>query len=167
MITLRIIFEYVLKIINRLIGITKFFLWKMIFGKSLKKGKHTYFYPGCHLMIEKKRKIVIGDNCFFNRRCSFTALEEIKIGNDCIFGENVKIYDHNHNTNRKDGLFRKQGYTTKKVEIGNNVWIGTSTIILPGVKIGNNVVVAAGSIVTKSIEDNTTFIQKRQNVILS
>lgn len=164
---MRIIFEYVLKIINRLIGITKFFSWKMIFGKSLKKGKHTYFYPGCHLMIEHNGKIVIGDNCFFNRRCSFTALEEIKIGNDCIFGENVKIYDHNHNTNRKDGLFRKQGYTTKKVEIGNNVWIGTSTIILSGVKIGNNVVVAAGSIVTKSIEDNTTFIQKRQNVILS
>ena len=56
---------------------------------------------------------------------------------------------------------------TKKVEIGNNVWIGTSTIILPGVKIGNNVVVAAGSIVTKSIEEDTTFIQKRENVILN
>lgn len=166
-ITLRMFFEYVLKIINRMIGIVKYFFWKMLFGKNIKKGKNTFFYPGCHLMIEHNGKIVIGNNCFFNRNCSFTALEEIKIGDDCIFGENVKIYDHNHNINRQDDLFRKQGYTTKKVEIGNNVWIGTSTIILPGVKIGNNVVVAAGSVVTKSIEDDTTFIQKRENYIIN
>ena len=142
------------------------FFGKCFLGKILRKGKNTFFYPGCHLMIEHNGKIVIGNNCFFNRNCSFTALEEIKIGDDCIFGENVKIYDHNHNINRQDDLFRKQGYTTKKVEIGNNVWIGTSTIILPGVKIGNNVVVAAGSVVTKSIEDDTTFIQKEKTILL-
>lgn len=164
---MRIFFEYFIKVVNRLIGTVKYIFWKVLFGKNLKIGKHTFFYPGCHLMIEHKGKIIIGNNCFFNRRCSFTALEEIKIGEDCIFGENVKIYDHNHNISRKGGLFREQGYTSKKVEIGNNVWIGTSSIILPGVKIGNNVVVAAGSIVTKSIEDNVTFIQKRQNIILN
>ena len=58
-------------------------------------------------------------------------------------------------------LFRKQGYTSNKVKIGNNVWIGSNTLILPGVEIGDNVVVAAGSIVTKSINDNIIFIQKK------
>lgn len=164
-ITLKIFFVYILKVVNRLIGIVKYILWKALFGKNLKKGKHTFFYPGCHLMIERNGKIVIGNNCFVNRNCSFTALEEIKIGDECIFGESVKIYDHNHNTNRQGVSFRKQGYTLNKVEIGNNVWVGSSTIILPGVKIGNNVVIAAGSIVTKSIEDNVTFIQKRQNIV--
>ena len=160
---MKIIFEYILKSINRGIGIGKYFCWKVLFGKNLQKGKNSFFYPGCHLMIEHNGKIIIGNNCFFNRSCSFTSLDEIKIGNDCIFGENVKIYDHNHKINRQNGLFREQGYCTKKIEIGNNVWIGTSSIILPGVKIGNNVVVAAGSVVTKSIKDNTTFIQKKEN----
>ena len=46
------------------------------------------------------------------------------------------------------------------------MWVGSNTLILSGVKIGNNVVIAAGSIVTKSINDNTIFIQKRKNDIL-
>ncbi len=41
-----------------------------------------------------------------------------------------------------------------KIKVGNNVYIGTSAFILPGVTIGNNVIVAAGSIVTKSIPDD-------------
>ena len=42
----------------------------------------------------------------------------------------------------------------KPVHIGNDVWVGGSAIILPGVTIGNNVIIAAGSIVTKDIPDN-------------
>ncbi len=39
------------------------------------------------------------------------------------------------------------------VSIGDNVWIGGNTVILPGVHIGNNVVIGAGSVVTKDIPD--------------
>ena len=158
---MKYVFEYILKIKNRVIGNIKYFFWKVFYGKNLKKGKNTFFYPGCHMMIEHSGKIKIGTNCFFNRGCSFTSLEEIEIGNDCIFGEDVKIYDHNHNIEMGKILFRKQGYTSNKVKIGNNVWIGSNTLILPGVEIGDNVVVAAGSIVTKSINDNIIFIQKK------
>lgn len=41
------------------------------------------------------------------------------------------------------------------IHIGNNVFIGWGTIVLPGVNIGNNVVVGAGSVVTKDIADNS------------
>ena len=41
-----------------------------------------------------------------------------------------------------------------KVVIGDYVYLGTGTQIMPGVTIGNNVLVAAGSIVTKSVPDN-------------
>lgn len=41
-----------------------------------------------------------------------------------------------------------------KITIGDNVWIGGSCCVLPGVKIGNNVVIGAGSVVTKDIPDN-------------
>jgi maltose O-acetyltransferase len=41
------------------------------------------------------------------------------------------------------------------VTIGNNVWIGRSCTILPGVSIGDNAVVAAGSVVTKNVPPNT------------
>jgi acetyltransferase-like isoleucine patch superfamily enzyme len=40
------------------------------------------------------------------------------------------------------------------VIIGDNVWIGARSVVLPGVKIGNNVVVAAGAVVNKDVPDN-------------
>ena len=43
---------------------------------------------------------------------------------------------------------------TSPVTIGNNVWIGGGSIILPGVTIGDNVTIGAGSVVTKSIRSN-------------
>jgi len=42
-----------------------------------------------------------------------------------------------------------------KIKVGNNVFIGARSIILPGVTIGSNCIIAAGSIVTKSVSDNT------------
>jgi acetyltransferase-like isoleucine patch superfamily enzyme len=52
----------------------------------------------------------------------------------------------------RDGKGRRQRYAP--IEIGNDVFIGASSIILPGVRIGNRVIVAAGSIVNRSIPDN-------------
>ncbi|HDR2471126.1 TPA: hypothetical protein QCI26_004940 [Enterobacter soli] len=37
--------------------------------------------------------------------------------------------------------------------IGDRVWVGGKSVILPGVKIGNDVVIAAGSVVTRDIPD--------------
>ena len=42
-------------------------------------------------------------------------------------------------------------------KIGDNVYIGSKCIILPGVRIGNNVVIGAGSVVTKDIPDNSVY----------
>jgi acetyltransferase-like isoleucine patch superfamily enzyme len=46
----------------------------------------------------------------------------------------------------------------KRVEIGNNVWIGAGTKILPGVHIGDGAVVGAGAVVTKDVEANTVVV---------
>jgi acetyltransferase-like isoleucine patch superfamily enzyme len=46
---------------------------------------------------------------------------------------------------------------TKPIYIGNNVYIGINSIILPGVSIGDNVIIGAGSIVTKNLESNMVF----------
>lgn len=159
--------EYLIKIINRVIGILKILCWKILYGRRFHVGKMTFFYPGCHIMIESTGNLTIGDHCFFNRNCSITSLGKISIGNDCIFGEDVKIYDHNHRMDVVNGIFRKQGYAIGKVEIGSNVWIGSDVLILPNVKIGNNVVIGAGTVVTKDIPDNVIYIQKRNDVEIS
>ena len=51
------------------------------------------------------------------------------------------------------------------VTIGDNVWIGGSVTILPGVNIGNNVTIGAGSVVTKDIPDNVVAVGNPCRVI--
>lgn len=55
---------------------------------------------------------------------------------------------------KEDGSFEFCKTKTAPVIIGDNVWIGSGAIIMPGVTIGNNVVIGVGSIVTKNIPDN-------------
>ena len=51
------------------------------------------------------------------------------------------------------------------VRIGNDVFVGAGTIILPGVDIGNRVIIGAGSVVTKSIPDNSIAVGNPAKVI--
>lgn len=54
-----------------------------------------------------------------------------------------------------------------RIEIGNNVFIGLNSILLPGITIGNNVVVGAGSVVTKSFPDNVVIGGNPAKIICS
>ena len=47
--------------------------------------------------------------------------------------------------------------------IGNNVFVGYGSIILPNVRIGNNVIVGAGTIVSKDIPDNVVVVQGKES----
>lgn len=49
------------------------------------------------------------------------------------------------------------GYEVKNTSIGDRVFIGASSIILPGIAIGNDVIIGAGSVVTKDIPDNSLY----------
>ena len=100
-------------------------------------------------------KVNIGNNCFMNDNCSINCQESVTIGDNVIFGQNVMIFDHDH-----DYKNDMKKFVTKKVTIGNNVWIGANVIILKGVTIGDNVVIGAGSIVTKDINDNIIAYNK-------
>ena len=85
-----------------------------------------------------------------------------RIGDNALIAPNVQIYTAFHPTNaadrfgvpKEDGSFEFCKTQTAPVTIGDNVWIGGNTVILPGVTIGNNVVIGAGSVVTKDIPDN-------------
>jgi acetyltransferase-like isoleucine patch superfamily enzyme len=111
-------------------------------------------------------EICIGRNTFFNRNCSINAMVRVQIGDDCLFGENVKIYDHNHQYRNRPDLIKNQGFTAGEVVIGSNCWIGSDVIILKGAKIGNNCIVGARSLVNKEIPDNSIVIQSGSGLVI-
>lgn len=77
----------------------------------------------------------------------------ISIGSDVTIAHNVVFHTHDGGVR----VFRKEvpGINVYgKISVGNNVFIGSDSIIMPNVSIGNNVVLGSGSLVSKSIPDN-------------
>lgn len=95
--------------------------------------------------------IYVGDNFYAGYNFTVLDIEEVKIGDNCMIGPSVNIYTAGHNIEPKDR--NKTGYGIK-VTIGDNVWIGGNSTILPGVTIGDNSVIAAGSVVTSNVPKN-------------
>jgi maltose O-acetyltransferase len=97
------------------------------------------------------KQISVGRRFFAN--FNFTVLDEapVTIGDDCFIGPNVSIYTACHSTDPVERNSRREW--ALPVTIGNNVWIGGSVTILPGIKIGDNVTIGAGSVVVNDIPD--------------
>lgn len=125
---------------------------KLIIGNNFRGRNNISF------RIYNKGIVEIGNDCFFNDGCSINCRKKIKIGNDVKFGQNVMLFDHDHDY--KNNI---NDFVEEEIVIGNNVWIGANCIILKGVTIGDNVVIAAGSVVNKNIKSNYTYIQKKTN----
>ena len=129
--------------------------YRIIYGSKLNIGKGTTWRKSLSIIISDEGKIKIGKNCFFNNYCSINSMQLVSIGDNTLFGENVKIYDHNHRFRDKDKTIKEQGFSVDSIYIGDNCWIGSDVVILKGVHIGNNCIIGAGVVVTESIPDNT------------
>lgn len=87
-------------------------------------------------------------------------MKRIEIGRNCLFGENVTVYDHNH---RFSGFSRlaEQGYKSASIKIGDNCWLGTNVVVLKGVTIGDGCVVGANVVVARDIPPDSIVTQSR------
>ena len=109
--------------------------------------------------------IHIGKNFFSNNNCVMMDNGEIRIGDNVMLAPNVTITTVNHPLiaeqrrvfSTRDSFHpHKKGNleTIAPVIIGDDVWIGTGSIILPGVTIGSGTTIGAGSVVTHDIPSN-------------
>jgi len=83
-----------------------------------------------------------------------------------MIGQGVLIYDHDHDY-RKGHIAMHDNFLEREVQIGNDVWIGSGTIILKGANIGDRCVIGAGTIVKGIIPEDSIVYDKRDNQIQS
>ncbi|MDR0751040.1 MAG: sugar O-acetyltransferase [Christensenellaceae bacterium] len=94
-----------------------------------------------------------GDDCYANFNLTLVDDAEIHIGNFVMFGPSVTLCSVGHpiDPSLRCPKIAQFGFP---ITIGNAVWIGASTIVMPGVTIGDNSVIGAGSLVTKDVPAN-------------
>lgn len=154
-----------LKIIYHVRAIVWLWFLKLFYrigGGKLIVGKHVTFRKGFSVMIDKHGVVNIGNGVFFNNYCSLNANERITIGDGTIFGENVKVYDHNHCYKNPEIPIKEQGFTVAPVSIGKHCWIASNVVVLKGVTIGDNCVIGAGCIVYKDVPAGSVVMNKQE-----
>ena len=96
--------------------------------------------------------IEVGENFYANYNLTILDVGRVTIGDNAQIAPNFSIYTAGHPVHPDS---RNSGYEYGiDITIGDNVWIGGNTVILPGVRIGDNAVIGAGSVVTEDIPDN-------------
>lgn len=132
-------------------------------GGKMTMGKLNVLSKGFD--IEVSGKLHIGSRNFFNKNLKIACLEQVSIGDDCIIADSVHIYDHDHNYQDTSRLICRQGYYSKPVKIGNNVWVGAKVTILKGVSIGDGAVIGANALVSKDVGADTVVAGNPARII--
>lgn len=94
-------------------------------------------------------QITVGSHFYANYDCIFLDVAPITIGDHVFLGPRVCLYTAGHPTVPE--VRNTELEYGRPIAIGDNVWLGGSTVVLPGVSIGSGTVVAAGSVVTRSL----------------
>lgn len=103
---------------------------------------------------------IIGDNCHIYGSVDSGHEFLVSMGNNVTLASGCRLLTHDGSTKKIVG-YSKVG----RIDIGNDVFIGAASIVLPNVRIGNKVIVGAGSIVTKDIPDNSVVVGNPARVI--
>lgn len=127
--------------------------------KSKLTLKHSVFTRRNVSFRVEGGELTIGTS-FFNQGCSITCMDNIQIGDNCLFGPNVVVVDHDHEYRYTDER-RGNHYRKAPISIGNNVWIGANVTILRGTQIEDGAVIGAGCIVRGKVEKNTVVVNKQ------
>lgn len=135
--------------------------WKIKYGKRIKIGKKLHFRKGLNINIAKDGYLEIGKNNFFNNYCSINCRHKVMIGDNNLFGENVKIYDHNHVFNDKT-IDMRYSYNEHEIIIGNNNWVSADVIFLSKTKLKDNNVIGAKTIINEEY-DSENIIKSERN----
>lgn len=133
-------------------------LLKALLGKT---GEEIHIEAPFH--CDYGWNIEVGENFYANYNLTVLDVGKVTIGKNAQIAPNVSIYTAGHPVHPDS---RNSGYEYGiPITIGDNVWIGGNTVILPGVTIGNNVVIGAGSVVSKDLPDDVIAVGNPCRVI--
>ncbi len=126
-------------------------------SRNISLGNNAFIGQNCKIFASNKSQVKIGDNfaCNTNVMINARGKGEIIIGKNVLIGPNVVLRSNNHIYSDISKPIAQQGIKSGKINIENDVWIGSNVVILPNTLIGKGSIVAAGAVVTSDVESYT------------
>ena len=100
--------------------------------------------------FKEQGNMLIGSHSILTRKHSFDLADTIIIGDDVVIGSGTDVWTHGYHLQRIQ--------IQSSVTVGNHIYIGTRSLILPGVQIVDGVAIGAGTIVSKSIIESGFYV---------
>lgn len=101
-------------------------------------------FSGCRITSPR---LTLGAGTFLNHECYLDAADgSIEIGRNCLLSPRVMILASTHDL--ESGGPSRKSHPTRTV-VGDGVWLGAGSVVLPGVTIADDCVIAAGAVVSK------------------
>jgi acetyltransferase-like isoleucine patch superfamily enzyme len=114
-------------------------------------GTRVQIEHGVHIkIVDDHARIVLGAESFIGFGTELDVALELNIGDHVLIAPGCFITDHGHR-HAWGALIDAQGRDCRPVRIGNDVWLGAHTVVLPGVTIGDGAVVGAGAVVNRDV----------------
>lgn len=122
-----------------------------LYAQMKQVGKNVHICKDYN--ISSSQQITLGDHVWIGEQWFAKGEGGISIGSGTIISRKVEIWTSNHCYDAEDLAMipYDKRMVLKPVTIGENVWIGTHVILLPGVTIGEGAVIGAGSVVSKDV----------------
>lgn len=114
-------------------------------------GVHPTAHVAERVHIIEPRSLVLGHRASVSPGAILDCRGGLTIGSYTMVGIQAIILTSNHGIENAGVPMRDQPLVLEQVDIGDDVWLGARSIVLPGVTIGPGAIVAAGAVVTHSV----------------
>lgn len=118
-------------------------------------GDKSVLYHGVEV-LNQNGHVSLGTQSHLGAYCLVNAVEgSVTIGNNVAIGPGCKILSYSNSY--QSGELVTETRTTANIVIGNNVFIGANTVVLPGTEIGDNTIIGAQSLAKGTLQGNAIY----------
>ncbi|MFY2791483.1 acyltransferase [Rhodococcus sp. MALMAid1271] len=127
---------------------------RALWAARVRVGSGALVYGG--QMVQGRGVLRLGAGTFVNYGCYFDTVANIDIGDGAYLSDHVRVLTSTHEIGARTR--RAGGLVGAPVTIGAGTWVGSSAVIMPGIRIGAGCIIGAHSLVTKDCDPDGVYV---------